>query len=172
MAEPSPTSKPPATTPSLLHLRNAVTGLMRQAWATAHGYQYAHNYEGGVAPDQTYLPDRLRGAKYYKPGTLGREAALAKALEERAEANKQPVRRPESETISQSRSDRSDQVRHSGRVAEFPLQTVIPSRLAGWPQQHTRRSTSDLRSKRVWPGTNREAGWTSNTPERSTLGRS
>jgi putative ATPase len=41
------------------------------------GYQYAHNYEGGVAPDQTYLPDRLKGRKYYVARKLGREKDLA-----------------------------------------------------------------------------------------------
>ena len=40
--------------PVPLHLRNAVTGLMRQL-GYGQGYQYAHNYEGGIAPDQTYL---------------------------------------------------------------------------------------------------------------------
>jgi putative ATPase len=52
--------------PVPLHLRNAVTGLMRQL-GYGKGYKYAHNYEGGVAPDQTYLPERLRGKKYYQP---------------------------------------------------------------------------------------------------------
>jgi putative ATPase len=52
--------------PVPLHLRNAVTGLMRQL-GYGKGYKYAHNYEGGVAPDQTYLPDRLQGRRYYLP---------------------------------------------------------------------------------------------------------
>jgi putative ATPase len=52
--------------PVPLHLRNAVTGLMRQL-GYGKGYKYAHNYEGGIAPDQTYLPDRLQGKKYYIP---------------------------------------------------------------------------------------------------------
>jgi putative ATPase len=49
-----------------LHLRNAVTGLMRQI-GYGKGYKYAHDYEGGIAPDQTYLPERLTGKKYYQP---------------------------------------------------------------------------------------------------------
>ena len=52
--------------PVPLHLRNAATGLM-----AAHGYgrdyQYAHDYEGGVAPHQQHLPDELSGAAYYRP---------------------------------------------------------------------------------------------------------
>jgi len=56
--------------PVPLHLRNAVTGLMRGLGYGA-GYKYAHNYAGGVAPDQTYLPDRLVGHKYYEPSGIG-----------------------------------------------------------------------------------------------------
>jgi putative ATPase len=58
--------------PVPLHLRNAVTGLMR-GMGYGRGYQYAHDFEGGVAPDQTYLPERLKGRKYYVPKPLGRE---------------------------------------------------------------------------------------------------
>jgi putative ATPase len=63
--------------PVPLHLRNAVTGLMR-GMGYGRGYQYAHDYEGGIAPDQTYLPDRLKGRKYYVPRPLGKEPELAK----------------------------------------------------------------------------------------------
>ncbi len=62
--------------PVPLHLRNAVTGLMK-GLGYGRGYQYAHNYEGGIAPDQTYLPDRLRGHRYYEPRSLGAEPDLA-----------------------------------------------------------------------------------------------
>jgi putative ATPase len=58
--------------PVPLHLRNAVTGLMRGLGYGA-GYKYAHNYAGGIAPDQTYLPDRLVGHKYYEPSGIGEE---------------------------------------------------------------------------------------------------
>ncbi len=51
--------------PVPLHLRNAVTGLM-QKLGYGKGYKYAHNFEGGIAPDQTYLPERLTGRKYYQ----------------------------------------------------------------------------------------------------------
>jgi putative ATPase len=63
--------------PVPLHLRNAVTGLMR-GLGYGKGYQYAHDYEGGVAPDQTYLPQRLAGSRYYIPRNLGREPELTK----------------------------------------------------------------------------------------------
>lgn len=53
--------------PVPLHLRNAVTGLMK-AHGYGEGYQYAHDYEGGIAPDQAHLPDQLADAKFYQPG--------------------------------------------------------------------------------------------------------
>jgi putative ATPase len=62
--------------PVPLHLRNAVTGLMHQQ-GYGRGYQYAHDYDTGVAPDQTYLPDRLAGHRYYTPRNLGREKDLS-----------------------------------------------------------------------------------------------
>lgn len=50
-----------------LHLRNAATGLMA-AHGYGRGYQYAHDHEGGLAPDQQHLPDELTGAAFYEPG--------------------------------------------------------------------------------------------------------
>ena len=60
--------------PVPLHLRNAVTGLMRGLGYGA-GYRYAHNYTGGIAPDQTYLPERLVGKKYYEPSGIGEDVS-------------------------------------------------------------------------------------------------
>jgi putative ATPase len=62
--------------PVPLHLRNAVTPMMR-GMGYGRGYQYAHDYEGGIAPGQTYLPDRLQGHRYYVPRNLGKESDLA-----------------------------------------------------------------------------------------------
>ena len=59
--------------PVPLHLRNAATSLMRQ-FGYGQGYQNAHNYEGHVAPSQTYRPPSVEGHTYYQPGTLGDEA--------------------------------------------------------------------------------------------------
>ena len=58
--------------PVPMHLRNAVTGLMR-GMGYGQGYKYAHNYAGGVAPDQTYLPERLVGRRYFEPKGTGWE---------------------------------------------------------------------------------------------------
>ena len=46
------------------------------------GYKYAHDFEGHVAPDETYLPESLAGRRYYVPTDLGAEAKLKARLEE------------------------------------------------------------------------------------------
>jgi putative ATPase len=58
--------------PVPLHLRNAVTGLMRR-FGYGAGYQYAHDYEGHVPPAQTHRPPSVQSHRYYEPGTLGDE---------------------------------------------------------------------------------------------------
>jgi putative ATPase len=60
--------------PVPLHLRNAVTGLMRGLGYGA-GYEYAHDLLDGVS-SQEHLPENLRGAKYYAPTTRGLEVEL------------------------------------------------------------------------------------------------
>ena len=47
-----------------LHLRNAVTSLMRDL-GYGKGYRYAH--DDPEARDQAHLPEALKGRKYYKP---------------------------------------------------------------------------------------------------------
>jgi putative ATPase len=66
--------------PVPLHLRNAPTPLMKQL-GYGKDYKYAHDYEDHVAPDETYLPDNLRGRRYYVPTELGAEAELKRRLE-------------------------------------------------------------------------------------------
>jgi len=51
--------------PVPMHLRNAVTGLMR-SMGYGREYRYAHDYEGGVA-DQVHMPESLKGRKVYSP---------------------------------------------------------------------------------------------------------
>jgi putative ATPase len=67
--------------PVPLHLRNAVTGLMRE-FGYGKGYRYAHAEPGHVARGMSYLPEGLESARYYEPGTLGAEAILARRLAE------------------------------------------------------------------------------------------
>jgi putative ATPase len=52
--------------PVPLHLRNAVTGLMR-SMGYGRDYRYAHDYEGGVATEQVHMPEKLKGRKVYTP---------------------------------------------------------------------------------------------------------
>ncbi|HEX7285528.1 MAG TPA: replication-associated recombination protein A [Candidatus Angelobacter sp.] len=69
-----------AAEPVPLHIRNAVTALMKQV-GYGKGYQYAHDLESKVA-DMECLPDNLRGRRYYHPTQEGREKVLAERLEE------------------------------------------------------------------------------------------
>jgi putative ATPase len=48
-----------------LHLRNAVTSLMRDL-GYAEGYRYVHD-DPGARSKQTHLPDSLTGRRYYRP---------------------------------------------------------------------------------------------------------
>jgi len=66
--------------PVPLHIRNAVTRLMKQV-GYGKGYQYAHDLESKVA-DMECLPDNLRGRQYYHPTAEGKEKALAQRLDE------------------------------------------------------------------------------------------
>ncbi len=66
--------------PVPLHLRNAVTKLMADL-GYGRDYKYAHDFEGHVAPDETYLPESLHGRRYYVPTELGAEAKLKERLE-------------------------------------------------------------------------------------------
>ena len=87
-----------AAEPVPLHIRNAVTKLMKQA-GYGKGYQYAHDLESKVA-DMDCLPDNLRGREYYQPTTEGREKVFAQRLEEirRARAQARATAENERET--------------------------------------------------------------------------
>jgi len=61
-----------------LHVRNAPTGLMKELGYGA-GYQYAHDSPEAYIP-QEYLPERLRGSRFYEPGPFGFEKEIAKRL--------------------------------------------------------------------------------------------
>ncbi len=61
-----------------LHLRNPVTGLMRQM-EYGRGYKYAHDYEGHIV-EQEHLPQGLRGRRYYTPSDQGYEREIAMRL--------------------------------------------------------------------------------------------
>jgi putative ATPase len=67
--------------PVPLHLRNAVTGLMRQL-GYGKGYRYAHAFPGHVAPEEVFLPESLAGRRYYEPTDMGAEAELRRRLDD------------------------------------------------------------------------------------------
>jgi putative ATPase len=66
--------------PVPLHLRNAVTGLMR-AQGYGQGYRYAHDDPTGVA-EQEHLPQSLRAQRYYDPTEHGREEEFSQSWAE------------------------------------------------------------------------------------------
>ncbi len=55
------------------HLKNAVYGSEKDKELSA-GYKYPHNYGGYV--EQQYLPDSLKGKKYYHPKDIGYEKTV------------------------------------------------------------------------------------------------
>ena len=65
--------------PVPLHLRNAVTGLMKDL-DYGKGYRYAHDYEEKLT-DMQCLPDALADKRYYLPTSQGEEADFAQKLE-------------------------------------------------------------------------------------------
>ena len=64
--------------PVPLHIRNAPTKLMKEI-GYGDGYRYDHA-EGGHAAGQQYLPEALRGARWYEPGSSGYEKTIAERL--------------------------------------------------------------------------------------------
>ena len=66
--------------PVPLHLRNAVTGLMKQL-DYGKGYQYAHDADEKLTA-MSCLPDSMAGKVYYDPAGLGEEAAFKARLHE------------------------------------------------------------------------------------------
>ena len=65
--------------PVPLHLRNAVTGLMRDM-GYGEGYKYAHDFDGNFTPMQN-LPDSLKGRRYYQPSDQGYERTVRERME-------------------------------------------------------------------------------------------
>lgn len=70
--------------PVPMHIRNAPTKLMKQL-GYSDGYKYAHDYAGNFV-DQEFLPDQLRGVKFYEPGQNPREEETRRLLRLRWQA--------------------------------------------------------------------------------------
>ncbi len=71
-----------------MHLRNAPTRMMKD-FGYGKGYRHAHNEEGAFAAGENYLPEELKGTRYYKPTDRGSEAALGEHLKRLRELNRQ-----------------------------------------------------------------------------------
>ncbi len=66
--------------PVPMHLRNAVTGAMKQ-WGYGEGYRHAHNEQNAV-PEMECLPESLAGRRYYLPTDRGLEKRIGERMEE------------------------------------------------------------------------------------------
>jgi putative ATPase len=64
--------------PVPLHIRNAPTKLMKDL-GYHKDYKYAHSYEGNFVPEN-YLPEELKGTKFYDPGKTPKEEEIRKRL--------------------------------------------------------------------------------------------
>jgi putative ATPase len=64
--------------PVPLHLRNAVTGLMKGS-GYGQDYRYAHDHPGHFV-EQEYLPPALQNRRYYLPGKEGAEKTIVDRL--------------------------------------------------------------------------------------------
>lgn len=81
--------------PVPLHIRNAPTPLMKELGYNK-GYQYAHNSPEAYIP-QEYLPEQLRDAMFYLPGSFGHEKKIAERLEWWARLKRGQVGEPDGE---------------------------------------------------------------------------
>jgi len=61
-----------------LHIRNAPTRLMKDI-GYGKGYKYAHDFDKNFA-DLEFLPDKIKGKKFYEPGDNPREKEIRKLL--------------------------------------------------------------------------------------------
>src|SRR5574344_25310 len=64
--------------PVPLHIRNAPTKLMKDL-GYREGYKYAHTYQNNFI-DQEFLPDTIRGTKFYEPGDNAKEQETREVL--------------------------------------------------------------------------------------------
>ena len=65
--------------PTPKHIRNAPTKMMKEM-GYGKDYKYAHNFEGHFVPDEQYLPDKLKGKRYYEPTENGYEKNISERL--------------------------------------------------------------------------------------------
>jgi putative ATPase len=66
------------TIPVPMHLRNAPHPGMKEQFGYSKGYQYSHEFAGGISPDQDYLGV---AKQYYVPTDRGYEKHMAAYIE-------------------------------------------------------------------------------------------
>lgn len=67
--------------PVPMHIRNAPTRLMKD-FGYGKGYKYPHSYTGAYV-EEDYLPDSLKGKKYYKPSDRGYEKEIDERMKKK-----------------------------------------------------------------------------------------
>lgn len=73
-------AKNTAHLPVPLHLRNAPTKLMKQI-GYGKEYKYSHDFPGNFAK-QNFMPDELKGKKFFEPGSNAREEEIRRKLQQ------------------------------------------------------------------------------------------
>jgi putative ATPase len=76
--------------PVPFHLRNAVTGAMKQ-WGYGAGYQHAHKFEDAL-PEMECLPESLAGTRFYEPTNRGAEQRIAERLAAIRAGKQRPIK--------------------------------------------------------------------------------
>ena len=69
-----------------MHIRNAPTRLMK-GMGYGEDYQYAHDFEDGFVPGESYLPEELKDARYYEPVQRGLEIQIGEKLQRLRQQN-------------------------------------------------------------------------------------
>jgi len=99
------TSRGPLPVP--MHLRNAPTGLMKKL-GYGQGYQYPHDAKEGFVVEN-YLPDQLRGKKYYFPSDRGYEGLISQYLARLRKTRNDHVKAGQEETQKQKEAVQDNQ---------------------------------------------------------------
>ena len=127
-APPRPTSGPARSGRCPPHLRDAH---YQGAKKLGHGasYAYSHDAPFGIA-EQQYAPDVVLDAEYYKPTSLGAEAAI----KERWERVRRIIRGVTRDRVVHHGVAAPDRDRCAGRPGRRAGPARAPARRRGWPR--------------------------------------